>query len=86
MIKGTNHRVIEVMESESEYFNRVLFFVKPEYSALSEGTLRDRADAVARGASAPPPTKIRQAKLLTAAALLLSAALGAALTAAVLLI
>lgn len=80
MIKGVNHRVIEVMECDCEYFERVLFFVKPEYSALSEGTLRDRAKAVARAASAPPPSKIKQSRLLTAAALLCCAALGAGIT------
>jgi hypothetical protein len=70
------------MESECEFFERVLFFVKPEYSALSEGTLRDRAKAVARSASAPPPSKIAQSRLLTAAALLCAAGLGAAIFAA----
>jgi len=79
MIKGVNHRVIEVLDSGSEYFERVIFFVKPEYSALSEGTLRDRARAVASNASAPPPSKIAQARLLTAGALLASAGLGAAI-------
>ena len=81
MIKGVNHRVIEVMESECEYFERVLFFVKPEYSALSEGTLRDRARAVAANCSAPPPSKIAQSRMLTIGALLLAAALGAAIAA-----
>jgi len=79
MIKGVNHRVIEVMDSGCEYFERVIFFVKPEYSALSEGTLRDRARAVASSTSAPPPSKIIQSKLLTAGALLASAGLGAAI-------
>ena len=79
MIKGVNHRVIEVMDSGCEYFERVIFFVKPEYSALSEGTLRDRARAVASNTSAPPPSKIMQSKLLTAGALLASAGLGAAI-------
>ena len=82
MIKGVNHRIIEVLESECEYFERVLFFVKPEYSALSEGTLRDRAKAVANNASAPPPSKIAQSRLLTVGALLSSALLGAAIAVA----
>ena len=86
MIKGVNHRVIEVMESDCEYFERVLFFVKPEYSALSEGTLRDRARAVARGASAPPPSLIAKSRLLTVGALLLAAGLGGAIAFALLLV
>jgi hypothetical protein len=79
MIKGVNHRIIEVTQSECEYFERVLFFVRPEYSALSEGTLRDRARAVAAGSSAPPPSKILQSKLMTMGALLTAAGLGAAI-------
>ena len=83
MIKGVNHRIIEVMESECEYFERVLFFVKPEYSALSEGTLRDRAKAVASNTSAPPPSRILISRLTTAGALLSAAGLGAAIAFAV---
>ena len=83
MIKGVNHRIIEVMESECEYFERVLFFVKPEYSALSEGTLRDRARAVAANSSAPPPSKIAQSRRLTIAALVGAAAIGAAIASVV---
>ena len=83
MIRGVNHRVIEVMESDCEYFERVLFFVKPEYSALSEGTLRDRAKAVAGNTSAPPPSQIRKSRLMTAGALLCAAGLGAAIAFAV---
>ena len=82
MIKGVNHRVIEVTDSGSEYFERVIFFVRPAYSALSEGTLRDRARAVANGTGAPPPSKIVQAKLMTAGALLAAAGLGAAIAVA----
>jgi len=80
MIKGVNHRVIEVMEQDCEYFERVLFFVKPEYSALSEGTLRDRARAVAQNSSAPPPSKIAQSRWITIGALAGAAAVGAAIT------
>ena len=83
MIKGVNHRVIEVTESDCEYFERVIFFVKPEYSALSEGTLRDRAKAVASNTSAPPPSQIRKSRLMTAGALLSAAGLGAAIAFAV---
>ena len=86
MIKGVNHRIIEVMESECEYFERVLFFVKPEYSALSEGTLRDRARAVAQNSSAPPPSKIAQSRKITVAALFGAAVIGAVVASVIALI
>jgi hypothetical protein len=83
MLKGVNHRVIEVLETECEYFERVIFFVKPEYCALSEGTLRDRARAVARNTSAPPPSKIRQTRFCAVLLLLSAACFGAAAAVAV---
>ena len=42
MIKGVNRQVIEITQTKCEYFEKVLFFVKPEYAATSEGTLRER--------------------------------------------
>jgi len=86
MIKGVNHRIIEVMESECEYFERVLFFVKPEYSALSEGTLRDRARAVAQNCSAPPPSKIAQNRRKTVMALAGAMAFGAMIATIIVLV
>ncbi|MDR1463844.1 MAG: hypothetical protein LBJ11_00905 [Oscillospiraceae bacterium] len=85
MIKGVNHRVIEVLESDCEFFERVIFFVKPEFSALSEGTLRDRAQAVASTAGAPPPTRLWRSRALSVATLLCAAALGAGICAVLLL-
>lgn len=59
MIKGVNRQVVEVKETESEYFERILFFVKPEFAYLSEGKLKDRADIIASSASKAVPTKIK---------------------------
>ena len=46
MIKGVNKQVVDVTEPDSAYFERVLFFVKPEFSGLGEGALRKKADAL----------------------------------------
>ena len=40
MIKGVNRQVVEVSDTGSEYFERILFIVKPEYATVSEGTGR----------------------------------------------
>ena len=47
LIKGVNHQVVEVTKPTCEYFERVIFFVKPEFSQVSEGTLRERAGKIA---------------------------------------
>ncbi len=58
MIKGVNRQVVEVNETDCDYFERILFFVKPEYSCLSEGKIRERASVIAGRTDKAPPTKI----------------------------
>ena len=57
MIKGVNHQVVEVNDTASEYFERIIFFVKPEYSFVSEGKIRERASKIANASALPPPTR-----------------------------
>lgn len=83
MLQGVNHQVVEVTRPECEYFERVIFFVKPEYSAVSEGTLRERAGKIAGEAGAPPPTKTKINRLASIGRLFLAAAAGATVTAVV---
>ena len=59
MIKGINRQVVEVNETDCDYFERILFFVKPEYAGLSEGKIRERAGIIAGRADKAPPTKIK---------------------------
>ncbi|MBQ6118281.1 MAG: hypothetical protein IJK98_03530 [Clostridia bacterium] len=88
MIRGVNKQVVDVTEPDSAYIERVLFFVKPDFSGLGEGALRSKAVALLRtragggGAAARKPPR---ALWKGAAGLALAALLGAALAAAVLL-
>ena len=84
MIKGVNRQVIEITQTKCEYFEKVLFFVKPENAATSEGTLRERASLIADSAGIPPASKLKKRKLLSALKFVCSALAGAAVTAAVL--
>ncbi len=77
MIKGVNRQVVEVNETQCEYFEKVLFFVKPEFAAVSEGKLRERANLIAHGAGAPPPTRIRKKRFALALMLAAAACAGA---------
>lgn len=63
MIKGINRQVVEVKDTGSECFERILFFVKPEYAGVSEGKIRERAGLVAKGAALPPPTRLKKSSL-----------------------
>lgn len=62
MIKGINRQVVEVKDTGNDCFEKILFFVKPEYAGISEGKIRERAGQIANGTSAPPPTKLRKSK------------------------
>ena len=66
MIKGINRQVVEVKDTGNECFEKILFFVKPEYAGMSEGKIRERAGLVTKGAASPPPTKISQKRFTEA--------------------
>lgn len=81
MIKGVNRQVLEIAQPECAYFERVLFFVKPEYSSVSENKLKDKADLLIKNSSAPPYEKrVGQAstKIKRFLQMLLAAGAGAA--------
>lgn len=77
LLRGVNHQVVEITKPSCEYFERVIFFVKPEFSTVSEGTLRERASTIASDTGAPPPSKIRHSRLLLVTRLLCAAIFGA---------
>ena len=79
MIKGVNRQVVEVNDTGCEYFEKIMFFVKPEYTSISEGKIRERASMIAGTATAAPPTKIKKSRLWEAAKITLSALCGAAI-------
>ena len=72
MIKGINRQVVEVKDTGNECFERILFFIKPEYAGLSEGKIRERAGLIAKGACLPPPTKVKKSRLNEALKITLS--------------
>ncbi len=57
MIKGVNRQVLEIHDTGIDCFEKALFFVKPEYSTLSENKLRDRALQAFSGKTGIPKTK-----------------------------
>lgn len=86
MIKGVNRQVVEITQTKCEYFERVLFFIKPEFSAISDGELKERASAIAQSAGIPPAERLRKNKIRSALTLGAAAFSGAALSGLVFLI
>lgn len=76
MLKGVNRQVVEVSHPESAYFEKVLFFVKPEAARINESKLKDKANALIKEAANPPrerskdkdKSRMKQFLKLTAAA------------------
>ena len=83
MIKGVNRQVVEITQTDCDYFERILFVVKPEYSTVSEGKLRERAGLMS-SAGKPPATLVRRRRMMQILSLLGAALAGAMLYGAVL--
>lgn len=82
MLKGVNRQVVDIPQPESAYFERAIFFVKPEYAGMSESRLRAKADEMVKNVCAPPASARteRMSKTAKILRLLISAAAGAGVT------
>ncbi len=54
MIKGVNKQVLEINETQNSFFEKAIFFVKPEYSGFGEGKLKEIARKEIEKAGKPP--------------------------------
>lgn len=81
MIKGVNRQVLEVTNTDNPYFEKIIFFVKPEYSREDRAKLKREAEFVSKTAVKPPKcrkTKKQLAYIAVQGALCIGA--GAAIT------
>lgn len=86
VIKGVNRQVVEITQTQCEYFEKVLFFIKPEYSAVSEGDLKERATIIAQSAGMPPAARMKKNRLRTALSMSAAACAGAIVSGGVFLL
>ncbi|MBE6772092.1 MAG: hypothetical protein E7547_08115 [Ruminococcaceae bacterium] len=86
MIKGVNRQVVEITQTQCEYFERVLFFIKPEYSAVSEGDIRERASIIAQSAGMPPAARLRKNRVRLALSMSAAACGGAVVSGVIFLL
>lgn len=57
MIKGVNKQVLEVTNTENPYFEKIIFFVKPEYVNCDREKLKAEARHFAKNATRPPKAR-----------------------------
>ena len=43
MVKGVNKTVIEINDTGNKYFERIVFFVNPDYAFMSQNKLENKA-------------------------------------------
>ncbi len=81
MLKGVNKQILEITNTESPYFEKIVFFVRPEGAKAEDSVLQSEAQKFSAQALKPPKTrKTAKDRLLTAACIFLGAGAGAALT------
>lgn len=65
MIKGVNKQILEVTNTENPYFEKIIFFVKPEYKNEDRKKLQKEAETLAAIAQKPPKVKISRKRICT---------------------
>ncbi len=83
MIKGVNHQVVEVNKPACEYFEKVLFFVKPEYASVSNIKINEKANSIAVNTGSPPRTRKGRKRVYSVFSPLVWAGIGAAVSAVI---
>ena len=80
MIKGVNRQIVEVNQTECDYFERIIFIVRPEYKSASSSVLKNEADKLSRNAieSIDSLPKARKSRIIPFIKLLSAAGIGAA--------
>ena len=77
LIKGVNKQVLEITETQNSFFEKAIFFVKPEYMGLSEGKLREHAKNELDTTGRPPKRNIKNQPHKAKAAIITAATLAA---------
>lgn len=63
MIKGVNKQILEVTNTENPYFERIIFFVKPEYKNTDRKMLQKEAETLAAISQKPPRTRVSKKRI-----------------------
>lgn len=79
LLKGVSKCVVEIQETGSAYFDRAIFFVKPDFFDTDEKKLHAHAQSLAESAGSPPPNVPLHKKRLHPLLAALLGALGGAI-------
>ena len=68
MMKGVSKQILEVTNTENPYFEKIIFFVKPEHQNTDYSKLKKEAEAVATVAQKPPKIRLTKKQIFRAVA------------------
>ncbi len=85
MIKGISRQIIEVTETQNNYFERAWLVVKPEYLNVGANMLEREAEGYLRNLKPPYSMRNRKGLLMRIVGLCSAALGGSAVTAAIML-
>lgn len=57
MLKGVNKQILEVTNTDNEYFEKIIFFVRSTSPTFEETKLKSEAEKISKRANKPPKTK-----------------------------
>ena len=57
MIKGINHQVIEITDTDNRYYERAFFMLRPEYASIQRELLEKEARKMLRDLDSMATTK-----------------------------
>ena len=78
MLRGVNKSIIEVLETENQYFEKAILFVRPGHSEGDEGVLKTKAREYLAGINYKPSAgRLKKPLVYSALKLGSAAALGA---------
>ena len=62
MIKGINRQVVEINNTGSEVFERILIVLKPEYCNISKDAVAKETDRIVKGIIPSPARRVKRKK------------------------
>ncbi|MBE6733026.1 MAG: hypothetical protein E7561_03415 [Ruminococcaceae bacterium] len=83
MVKGVNRTVIEVNNTGSKVFEKIVFYVSPQYGNLSAKVLKRAAGEISLGLNSYPKKKTLRQRMIIRRRVIIASIVTAVLLAAV---
>lgn len=65
MIKGINKQILEVTNPESPYFEKIIFFVRPQSQSAEDSVLKSEAEKITLEMKKPPKSRRSKTQILS---------------------